>query len=99
MILTIPTIGFNCETLGIEGEPKLDVWDIGGLDKIRCLWWHYFEGSKGLIFVISLAEPQRFPEAKEELDKLLKNDKELKDLPVLIFANKSDINKESITIA
>jgi ADP-ribosylation factor protein 1 len=31
---------------------KLNVWDIGGQDKIRQLWRHYFENTNGLIYVV-----------------------------------------------
>ena len=28
------------------------VWDVGGQDKIRPLWRHYFQNTQGLIFVV-----------------------------------------------
>lgn len=33
-IETIPTLGFNQESLSFEGM-EYDIWDIGGLDKVR----------------------------------------------------------------
>ncbi len=31
---------------------KFMVWDIGGQDRIRNLWRHYYNGTQGLIFVV-----------------------------------------------
>eukprot|EP00350_Pseudokeronopsis_sp_OXSARD2_P009753 CAMPEP_0170541480 /NCGR_PEP_ID=MMETSP0211-20121228/1204_1 /TAXON_ID=311385 /ORGANISM="Pseudokeronopsis sp., Strain OXSARD2" /LENGTH=41 /DNA_ID= /DNA_START= /DNA_END= /DNA_ORIENTATION= len=39
--------------------------------------------------MIDAAEPERFPLAKEELNKLL-DEKELENVPILIFGNKID---------
>ena len=39
---TLPTIGFNVEYLEYNGI-NLIIWDVGGQDKIRILWKHYFE--------------------------------------------------------
>ena len=41
---TIPTVGFNVETVTYKNT-KFNVWDVGGQDKIRPLWRHYFSGT------------------------------------------------------
>ena len=53
VVTTIPTVGFNVEKVEhedvIRGEQcctKMCIWDVGGQDKIRPLWRHYFTGSK-----------------------------------------------------
>ena len=38
---TIPTIGFNVETVK-HNNVILSIWDIGGGDKIKALYRHYF---------------------------------------------------------
>ena len=43
-VTTIPTVGFNVETVTYKNV-KFNVWDVGGQDKIRPLWRHYFSGS------------------------------------------------------
>ncbi|PWA66565.1 ADP-ribosylation factor 3 [Artemisia annua] len=48
IVTTIPTIGFNVET--VEYKNSFTVWDVGGQDKIRPLWRHYFQNTQGLIF-------------------------------------------------
>ena len=89
-IKTIPTIGFNVETLEYKGV-NFTVWDVGGQDKIRVLWKHYYQNTDILIFVVDSNDRDRIQEASEELKKML-DEKELKDCAVLIFANKQDIN-------
>lgn len=65
------------------------MWDVGGQDKIRPLWRHYYTGTQGLIFVVDSADTDRLDEAKQELHKII-NDREMKDAVILVFANKQD---------
>lgn len=85
----IPTIGFNVETVQYKNT-KLTVWDIGGQDKIRPLWKHYFTGVNALIFVIDINDNERYNEVIHELS-LLMDSRELRTIPVLIYANKCDL--------
>lgn len=50
-VTTIPTVGFNVETVTYKNV-KFNVWDVGGQDKIRPLWRHYYTGTQGLVFVV-----------------------------------------------
>ena len=71
---------------------KFNVWDVGGQDKIRPLWRHYFSGTQGLIFVVDSNESdERMEEARQELKNILDN-LEMKDALLLVFANKQDIS-------
>eukprot|EP01124_Arcella_intermedia_P033921 TRINITY_DN8282_c0_g2_i3.p2 TRINITY_DN8282_c0_g2~~TRINITY_DN8282_c0_g2_i3.p2 ORF type:complete len:117 (-),score=18.54 TRINITY_DN8282_c0_g2_i3:235-585(-) len=45
VITSIPTIGFNVETVHFHNI-HFTVWDIGGQHKIRSLWRHYYDGSQ-----------------------------------------------------
>ena len=87
--LSMPTIGFNVETLE-NSKINLIVWDLGGQDKIRRLWKHYYSSTKGIIYVIDSSDKERLDEAIEELKNVV-NAHELKNIPVLIYANKQDI--------
>ncbi|KAF8517197.1 ADP-ribosylation factor [Hysterangium stoloniferum] len=89
VVTTIPTIGFNLETVEYKNI-KFNVWDIGGQDKIRQLWKYYFNGTEGLIFVIDSNDRDRIVEARNELHSLLQAD-ELRNTLLLIFANKQDL--------
>lgn len=44
IVTTIPTIGFNVETVEYKNI-SFTVWDVGGQDKIRPLWRHYFQNT------------------------------------------------------
>ncbi len=77
------------------------MWDVGGQDKIRPLWRHYFQNTQGtyilylfyriicagLIFVVDSNDRERVGEAREELMRMLAED-ELRDAVLLVFANK-----------
>ena len=67
------------------------LWDVGGRDKIRPLYKHYFKDTKALVFVIDSNDRERIDEAQEELFKILSED-ELKESTVLILANKKDLD-------
>merc|ERR1711946_88595 len=89
IVTTIPTIGFNVETVEYKNI-CFTVWDVGGQDKIRPLWRHYFQNTQGLIFVVDSNDRERITEAQEELQKMLQED-ELREAVLLIFANKQDL--------
>jgi small GTP-binding protein len=70
IVTTIPTIGFNVETVEYKNI-NFTVWDVGGQDKIRPLWRHYFLNTQGLIFVVDSNDRERVQEAREELNKMV----------------------------
>ena len=127
-VTTIPTVGFNVETVTYKNV-KFNVWvtclffrarrrrpktpspltgagavavsggrgtaagvasqDVGGQDKIRPLWRHYYTGTQGLIFVVDSEDRGRIDEARQELHRIL-GDRDMKDAVLLVFANKQD---------
>ncbi|XP_005107065.1 E3 ubiquitin-protein ligase TRIM23 [Aplysia californica] len=89
-IPTIPTIGFNVETVEYKNF-KFTIWDVGGQHKIRPLWKHYYFNTQAVIFVVDSSNRERLDEAQGELVKLV-HEKELKDASLLIFANKQDVD-------
>lgn len=89
IVTTIPTIGFNVETVEYKNI-SFTVWDVGGQDKIRPLWRYYFQNTQGLIFVVDSNDRERIFEARAELEKMLTED-ELRDATLLVFANKQDL--------
>ncbi|KAJ6982509.1 ADP-ribosylation factor family protein [Populus alba x Populus x berolinensis] len=89
IVTTIPTIGFNVETVEYKNI-SFTVWDVGGQDKIRPLWRHYFQNTQGLIFVVDSNDRDRVGEARDELHRML-NEDELRDAVLLVFANKQDL--------
>ena len=70
VVHTIPTIGFNVEKVHYKNTEFI-VWDVGGQDKIRPLWRHYFTNTQGLIFVVDSNDKERVAEAAAELKKMV----------------------------
>jgi len=95
VVTTIPTIGFNVETVEYKNI-SFTVWDVGGQDKIRPLWRHYYQNTQGIIFVVDSNDQERVDSntgdasAKEELHQMLAED-ELRDAILLVLANKQDL--------
>lgn len=94
---TIPTIGFNVETLHYKNI-EMNCWDIGGQEKIRKLWYHYYEGAHAVIFVVDANDPGRLEEVKKELFGILNHDS-LRHASVLVYANKQDLPQSLSTAA
>jgi len=89
VVTTIPTIGFNVERVEYRNI-SFTVWDVGGQDKIRPLWRYYYENIQGLIFVVDSNDRDRIDDAREELHRML-NEDQLRDVVLLVFANKQDL--------
>ncbi|KAE9597984.1 putative small GTPase superfamily, ARF/SAR type, P-loop containing nucleoside triphosphate hydrolase [Lupinus albus] len=63
-------VWFNVETVEYKNI-SFTVWDVGGQDKIRPLWRHYFQNTQGLIFVVDSNDRDRVVEARDELHRML----------------------------
>ncbi len=94
VVSSVPTIGFNVETVEYKNI-KFTVWDVGGQDKIRLLWRHYYQNTQGLIFVVDSSDKDRVDIAREELQRML-GEEELRDAILLVFANKQDMGVMSV---
>mmetsp|Transcript_92473 Transcript_92473/g.138504 ORF Transcript_92473/g.138504 Transcript_92473/m.138504 type:complete len:208 (+) Transcript_92473:215-838(+) len=94
-VTTIPTIGFNTEEVQYKNI-RFSMWDVGGQEKIRALWKHYYVGCSAVIFMVDSADRDRLSEAKDELQNML-NDDELRDAIVLVMANKQDLPNAAST--
>ena len=86
---TIPTIGFNVESLTYKNL-EFNCWDIGGQFKLRSLWKHYFENTQGLIYVVDSSDRDRIDESAEALAMIL-SDESMSGVPILVYANKMDL--------
>ena len=90
---TIPTIGFNVNLINYKNN-VITLWDVGGQDKIRTLWSHYYFNTNGVIYVIDSSDIDRLKEANRELNRILNNEElnrilnneELNKCPILILA-------------
>merc|ERR1712137_936550 len=89
-ITTIPTVGFNVEELEFK-RLRMTVWDIGGQDRIRKLWRHYYNGVQGLVFVVDSSDRHRIEDAQAELHRIVSDDAFPRNAALLVFANKQDL--------
>ncbi|KAG2177486.1 hypothetical protein INT44_007997 [Umbelopsis vinacea] len=89
VVTTIPTIGFNVETVSYKNI-KFQVWDLGGQTSIRPYWRCYYANTDAVIYVVDSADKDRVETSKEELHSMLEEE-ELKDAALLVFANKQDM--------
>eukprot|EP00566_Odontella_aurita_P009876 CAMPEP_0113552772 /NCGR_PEP_ID=MMETSP0015_2-20120614/15247_1 /TAXON_ID=2838 /ORGANISM="Odontella" /LENGTH=433 /DNA_ID=CAMNT_0000453775 /DNA_START=246 /DNA_END=1547 /DNA_ORIENTATION=+ /assembly_acc=CAM_ASM_000160 len=89
VVVTIPTIGFNVETVQLHGT-EITAWDVGGRDKIRPLWRHYYQNTDAVVFIVDSNDRDRIDHAVKELQ-INRNEDELKRKPVLLLCNKQDL--------
>ena len=89
VVTTIPTIGFNVETVERNGV-SFTMWDVGGQDKMRLIWRHYYQNTRALIFVVDSNDKDRIELAAEELNNAL-HEQELDNAVLLVYASKQDL--------
>ena len=82
-------IGFNVETVSHKNV-KFTIWDLGGQSSIRPYWRCYFSNTQAIVYVVDSNDEERLGISKQELSALLEEE-ELAELPLLVFANKSDL--------
>jgi len=95
-VTTIPTIGFNVETINYKNM-SLTVWDLGGRSKSRPLWRHYYQSTEAIMFVVDSTDRDRIDSDHDygsharDLFHEVVNEDELKDAVFLVWANKQDL--------
>jgi len=55
VVTTIPTIGFNVETVTYKNI-RFQVWDLGGQSSIRPYWRCYYPNTNAVIYVVDSAD-------------------------------------------
>lgn len=85
-----PTMQPNMEELTI-GNMQFQAWDLGGHQQARVIWESYFAEVDALVFIVDGTDVERFPEAAEQLQKLLMIE-ELREVPFLVLGNKIDLS-------
>ncbi|KHN05525.1 ADP-ribosylation factor [Glycine soja] len=80
---------FNVEKVQYKNV-VFTVWDVGGQEKLRALWRHYFNNTDGLIYVVDSLDRERIGKAKQEFQTII-NDPFMLHSIILVFANKQDL--------
>lgn len=83
------TVGLNIGKIDI-GRVRLNFWDLGGQEELQSLWDKYYAESHAVIYIIDSSDTDRIDESKDAFDKMIVNDM-LKGVPLLILANKQDL--------
>ncbi|KAF4793835.1 hypothetical protein TURU_106138 [Turdus rufiventris] len=91
VVTTIPTIGFNVETVTYKNL-KFQVWDLGGQTSIRPYWRCYYSNTDAVIYVVDSCDRDRIGTSKSELVAMLEEE-ELKKAILVVFANKQDMEQ------
>ncbi len=86
---TRPTIHPHSEELKM-GNLVLNTYDLGGHVTARKIWKDYFPAVSAILFLVDSVDTKRFPEAYEELVKILETP-ELVNIPIAILGNKIDM--------
>ncbi|KAM4556844.1 ADP-ribosylation factor-like protein 14 [Fundulus diaphanus] len=93
-VSTVPTIGFNVETLDARKNRKniaVTMWDVGGQGKMRGHWKEYYQSAAAVVFVVDASDVARLEEARSELEKALRSE-HLRGCPLILLANKQDVS-------
>ncbi|KAG6469776.1 hypothetical protein ZIOFF_070707 [Zingiber officinale] len=86
---SIALVGFNVEKVQYKNV-VFTVWDVGGQEKLRPLWRHYFSNTDALIYVVDSLDRERIGKAREEFQTIIRDPFMLNSV-ILVFANKQDL--------
>merc|ERR1711939_1023217 len=89
VVTTIPTIGFNVETVEYKNV-SFTAWDIGGRGNMRALARHYYQNTRALVLVVDSNDRDRIENVREHFTSMISED-ELEDAVILVYANKQDL--------
>jgi len=85
-------VGFTREKVNYWSENAvITIYDMSGHTRYRNLWHHYYPSAMGIIFVIDASDPGRMSIVREELHGVLDHADCPSTIPLLIFANKVDV--------
>ena len=88
-----PTLGadFSVKSMDIGiNRVKLQIWDLGSQDFLGHVRAGYYHGARGVIYMFDVTRPESLEELwawKKEVDS------QIKDVKVLVVANKTDLEK------
>jgi small GTP-binding protein len=87
-----PTTTFDVQVLFVqnfEDSIEFRVWDAPGQRDYRDFWGEGYQSANFMIFVLDTTDKERFPEAKEVLERVI-NDPETAGVPLIFLYHKMD---------
>lgn len=88
-----PTNGYETPWIPFR-QYRLRFRDMGGLSNFRPLWQNHTDGLEGIIYVVDSSDMSRLSTAKEELFTILEQPNiQARPIPILIYANKNDLEE------
>lgn len=90
----VPTTKFDIKALFLkffEESIEFRIWDAPGQTDYRGIWVDGFKSANLMLFVLDTAVKERFPEAKQVLETVLKNP-ETHNIPMIFLFHKMDID-------
>merc|ERR1712029_1337203 len=85
------TVGLNIGNIEADGV-VLNFWDLGGQEELQALWDKYYAECHGIIYTVDSNDRARIKEPKRSFDTMISNTN-LKGVPLLVIANKQDIEE------
>eukprot|EP00742_Colponemidia_sp_Colp-10_P007416 GILJ01007985.1.p1 GENE.GILJ01007985.1~~GILJ01007985.1.p1 ORF type:complete len:197 (-),score=18.10 GILJ01007985.1:257-847(-) len=96
-----PTLYPHSDEINL-GKLHFKAFDMGGHPAARVLWESYFAEVDGIVFVVDAANPKRFAEARDELNKVLSFES-IANVPIVVLGNKIDdkraVSEEDFRVA
>ena len=90
VVSTIPTIGFNVETVTYKNI-KFQVWDLGGQTSIRPYWRCYYPNTQAIIYVVDSSDVERVGTSRQEFHAILEDE----DARLLLAKRLPEARKEN----
>lgn len=88
----VPTVGFTVESV-VKDNVKFTIFDMSGQSAYRGLWESYYADVDAIVWVLDSADRLRMSLAKVEIEALTTHTEFIgRHVPLLIFANKMDLN-------
>ncbi len=90
----LPTLNVDISRI-LVNNVSLITYDVPGQPKFQELWSMYLKEQNGLIFVVDVADPVKYPDAKHLLHLIIERP-ETQGLPLLVLFNKIDLEKKKM---
>eukprot|EP00164_Ancoracysta_twista_P007059 GFYU01009945.1.p1 GENE.GFYU01009945.1~~GFYU01009945.1.p1 ORF type:complete len:176 (-),score=36.07 GFYU01009945.1:154-681(-) len=85
----VPTVGFHLDTFKFSNT-SFTIMDMSGQEKYRKLWQASAKDANAVIYVVDISEEKQWEASGNALQELLQEEG-MKDKPLLVFLNKSDV--------